>query len=105
MSKEYIDGTDPDANKQWAGLFYNDLGIRTKLMERLEINFLTDGNISYNRNEACALIRFIATQANGVEWEPETSEEDKVQIASEVVGHFFDMICEGYGYLGKFSAN
>lgn len=105
MSKEYINGSDADANKQWAGLFYNDLGVRNKLIERLEITFLTDGNISFNKHEACSLINFMATEDNGVEWEPETSEEDKFQTVSEVVGHFFDMIVDGNSYLARFSVN
>lgn len=102
---EYIDGTDPDANKQWAGLFYNDLGIRTKLMERLEIRFLTDGSISFNKNETCELINFIATKDNGAEWEPETTEEEKLQVANDVIAHFFDMIVDSQSYLARFSVN
>lgn len=105
MSKEFIDGSEPDANKQWAGLFYNNLDVRNKLIERLEITFLTDGNISFNKHEACSLIHFMATEDNGVEWEPETNEEEKFQTVSEVVAHFFDMIVDGNSYLARFSVN
>jgi hypothetical protein len=105
MSQEFINGTDPDANKQWAGLFYNNLDLRTQLMDRLGIKFLTDGSIYYNKNETCEFIKFIATDDNGVEWEIETTEEQKFETANDVVCHFFDMIVEGNNYLAKFSVN
>lgn len=105
MSQEYINGSSPDANKQWAGLFYNDLEVRNMLMHKLGITFLTDGSIYYNGNETCEFIKFIAKEDTGVEWEPETTEEEKFQTANDVVRHFFDMIVEGNNYLLKFSIN
>lgn len=105
MSKEFINGSEPDANKQWAGLFYDNLDTRAGLIKKLQISFLADGSISFNRNETYKLINFIATEAEGVEWEPETTEEEKLQIVDEVMCHFFDMLIEGNSYLARFSAN
>lgn len=103
--KEFINGSDPDANEQWAALIYNDKESREGIIRKLEIKFLTTGDIVFNMLQAQELINFMANQSNGIEWEPDSTEQDRMQVATTVVSHLFDMIVEGGNYLAKFSMN
>lgn len=105
MSEEYINGYDPDADKQWAGLIYNDLNVRQSLIRRLNIIYLTDGTISLDQREACDFVNFIATADTGVEWLPDATEEDKQQTANDVLCNFLNMVVEETKHLAKFSVN
>lgn len=93
--------------QHWADGLYNDEHLKQELIHDMKIVHKTDGTIDFDDSVADTFVQFLA-QANedqGIQWEPNTTEEQKIETCTRVVCNFLSLVAASNHHLPKFSIN
>lgn len=96
-----------DCCEFWADGLYSDEQTRNGLVNSLQIVHTTDGNICFNEHQALSFVQFLASSGSeeGINWSPETTEQDKLETCMRVMGRFLSLVAASNHHLLKFSIN